>query len=130
MIRLSEALARLHLDDEVKPRYVLEAFRLLKKSIITVETDDIILDIEDKDENGDEDDDEEGGQRRAGGGSSSDDDDGAGGGADEKVQAAQPLHTHSTPTPPTPKQLHLTSPTLTTTSLTPPHQHHNTHPPS
>eukprot|EP00968_Pinguiococcus_pyrenoidosus_P023234 scaffold3665_cov244-Pinguiococcus_pyrenoidosus.AAC.4 len=44
MIRLSEALARLHLDEEVKPKYVREAFRLLKKSIIFVETEDITLD--------------------------------------------------------------------------------------
>ncbi|CAM9654717.1 unnamed protein product, partial [Hapterophycus canaliculatus] len=43
MIRLSEALARLHLDDQVRPRYVKEAFRLLRKSIIHVEAEDIIL---------------------------------------------------------------------------------------
>jgi len=41
MIRLSEALARVHLDDEVRPTYVREACRLLKKSIIHVETEDI-----------------------------------------------------------------------------------------
>jgi DNA replication licensing factor MCM6 len=46
MIRLSEALARLHCDDEVKPKYVREAFRLLKKSIIHVESEDIILEDE------------------------------------------------------------------------------------
>jgi len=50
MIRLSEALARLHCDDEVKPTYVKEAFRLLKKSIIHVETEDITFDDEDDDE--------------------------------------------------------------------------------
>ena len=44
MIRLSEALARLHCDNEVKPAYVREAFRLLKKSIIHVETEDISFD--------------------------------------------------------------------------------------
>ena len=41
MIRLSEALARLHLDGEVKPRYVREAFRLLKKSIVHVNCDTV-----------------------------------------------------------------------------------------
>lgn len=48
MIRLSEALARLHCDDEVKPKYVREAFRLLQKSIIHVESEDITLE-EDQD---------------------------------------------------------------------------------
>lgn len=43
MIRLAEALARLHLDDTVRPVYVDEAARLLKKSIIHVETQDIVL---------------------------------------------------------------------------------------
>jgi len=43
MIRLSEALARLHLDGEVKPRYVREAFRLLKKSIVHVNCDTVDL---------------------------------------------------------------------------------------
>ena len=41
MVRLSEALARLHMDDFVKPAYVREAFRLLRKSIIHVETEDV-----------------------------------------------------------------------------------------
>jgi len=43
MIRLSEALARLHCDDWVKPKYVTEAARLLRKSIIHVETEDVLL---------------------------------------------------------------------------------------
>ena len=43
MIRLSEALTRLHLDDEVRPEYVREAFRLLRTSIIHVEHDDVKL---------------------------------------------------------------------------------------
>ena len=46
MIRLSEALARLHLDSSVKPNYVREAFRLLKKSIIHVETEDVTFEEE------------------------------------------------------------------------------------
>jgi DNA replication licensing factor MCM6 len=46
MIRLSEALARLHCDDEVKPKYVREAFRLLQKSIIHIDSEDIYLEEE------------------------------------------------------------------------------------
>ena len=46
MIRLSEALARLHCDDLIKPFYVREAFRLLRKSIIHVETEDITFEEE------------------------------------------------------------------------------------
>eukprot|EP00043_Microstomoeca_roanoka_P015155 m.151343 g.151343 ORF g.151343 m.151343 type:complete len:812 (-) comp16197_c1_seq2:633-3068(-) len=46
MIRLSEALARLHCDDQVQPEYVREACRLLRKSIIHVETDDVELGLE------------------------------------------------------------------------------------
>jgi DNA replication licensing factor MCM6 len=46
LVRLSEALARLHLDDEVKPVYVREACRLLRKSIIHVETEDVTFDDE------------------------------------------------------------------------------------
>ncbi len=41
--RLSEALARLHLDEEVRVEYVKEAHRLLQKSIIFVESEDIEL---------------------------------------------------------------------------------------
>lgn len=51
MIRLSEALARLHCDDLVRPSYVREAFRLLRKSIIHVETEDVTFDHEDEEEN-------------------------------------------------------------------------------
>eukprot|EP00003_Mantamonas_plastica_P003239 TRINITY_DN1258_c0_g1_i1.p2 TRINITY_DN1258_c0_g1~~TRINITY_DN1258_c0_g1_i1.p2 ORF type:complete len:236 (-),score=112.96 TRINITY_DN1258_c0_g1_i1:374-1081(-) len=43
LIRLAEGLARLHLDDEVKPEYVKEAARLLQRSIINVETTEIDL---------------------------------------------------------------------------------------
>eukprot|EP00804_Cyclotella_cryptica_P006107 CCRYP_010728-RA/>CCRYP_010728-RA protein AED:0.05 eAED:0.09 QI:0/0.33/0/1/1/1/4/0/979 len=49
LIRLSEALARLHCDDEVRPSYVREAFRLLRKSIIHVETEDVTFDDGDDD---------------------------------------------------------------------------------
>ena len=48
MIRLSEALARLHCDHQVKAVYVREACRLLKSSIIRVETDNIDLDLAEK----------------------------------------------------------------------------------
>ena len=41
MIRLSEALARMHLSEEVSEAHVHEAFRLLSKSIIRVEQPDI-----------------------------------------------------------------------------------------
>lgn len=44
LIRLSEALARLHCDDLVRPSYVREAYRLLRKSIIHVETEDVTFD--------------------------------------------------------------------------------------
>jgi DNA replication licensing factor MCM6 len=50
MIRLSEALARLHCDPEIQPSYVREAFRLLKTSIIQVETSDVEVDDDDDDE--------------------------------------------------------------------------------
>ena len=43
MIRLSEALARLHCDPVVSPKYVQEAARLLKKSIISVDSEDVPL---------------------------------------------------------------------------------------
>ena len=41
MIRLSEALARMYLQEEVREEHVHEAFRLLNKSIIRVEQPDI-----------------------------------------------------------------------------------------
>ncbi|KAI8150264.1 MCM2/3/5 family-domain-containing protein [Fennellomyces sp. T-0311] len=45
MIRLSEAIARAHCQDEITEGFVLEAYNLLQKSIIRVEQDDV--DIED-----------------------------------------------------------------------------------
>ncbi|XP_072274211.1 DNA replication licensing factor MCM6 isoform X2 [Pyxicephalus adspersus] len=50
MIRLSEAMARMHCSDEVQPKHVKEAFRLLNKSIIRVETPDVNLDQDDEEE--------------------------------------------------------------------------------
>ena len=40
MIRLSEALARLHCDTHIQRKYVDEARRLLKQSIIHVDSGD------------------------------------------------------------------------------------------
>lgn len=44
MIRLSEAIARVHCTNEITPTYVHEAYSLLRQSIIHVEKDDIGLD--------------------------------------------------------------------------------------
>ena len=54
MVRLSEALARLYCSDEIQPQFVREAYRLLRTSIIQVETSDVEVDDDD-----DEDEDEE-----------------------------------------------------------------------
>lgn len=43
MIRLSEAMARLACSEEVQPKHVQEAYRLLNKSVIRVETPDVDL---------------------------------------------------------------------------------------
>ena len=48
MIRLSEAMARLYCQEDVQPKHVKEAFRLLNKSIIRVETPDINFDEEEE----------------------------------------------------------------------------------
>ncbi|XP_019616569.1 PREDICTED: zygotic DNA replication licensing factor mcm6-B-like [Branchiostoma belcheri] len=50
MIRLSEAMARMYCQDEVQPKHVKEAFRLLNKSIIRVEQPDINLGTEDEEQ--------------------------------------------------------------------------------
>jgi DNA replication licensing factor MCM6 len=44
LVRLSEALARVHLDEYILPSYVKEASRLLKKSIINVDMPSVELD--------------------------------------------------------------------------------------
>jgi len=57
LIRLAEAHARLHLCAKVEPENVDEAARLLRKSIISVETDPVVLDdLEDDDDDQDDDD--------------------------------------------------------------------------
>ncbi|XP_053569007.1 maternal DNA replication licensing factor mcm6 isoform X1 [Bombina bombina] len=48
MIRLSESMARIHCSDEVQPKHVKEAFRLINKSIIRVDTPDVSFDQEDE----------------------------------------------------------------------------------
>lgn len=53
MIRLSEAMARMDISDEVQPKHVREAYRLLNKSIIRVEQPDIQLGDEQEDAVGD-----------------------------------------------------------------------------
>ncbi|XP_057293363.1 zygotic DNA replication licensing factor mcm6-like [Hydractinia symbiolongicarpus] len=50
MIRLSESLTRLHCQDTVTPKHVKEAFRLLNKSIIRVETPDVQFDADEEEE--------------------------------------------------------------------------------
>ena len=47
IVRLSEALARLHCRAEVHPKHVREARRLLSESIIAVEARDLTLDADD-----------------------------------------------------------------------------------
>ncbi len=48
MVRLSEAMARLGCSDQVLPKHVKEAYRLLNKSIIRVDQPDIHFDEEDE----------------------------------------------------------------------------------
>jgi len=43
IVRLSEGLARLHLDQEINAAWVHEAARLLRKSILTIEAEDVVL---------------------------------------------------------------------------------------
>jgi len=43
LIRLSEAMARLHCDDKIRPAYVTEVCRLLKASNINIVKSDIEL---------------------------------------------------------------------------------------
>ena len=50
IVRLSEALARMHCDDKVQVEYVHEAVRLLKTSIINVETSDVKFSASKKDD--------------------------------------------------------------------------------
>lgn len=49
MIRLSEAIAKVNCVEEITPDMVIEAFNLLRQSIISVEKDDV--EVEDDDEN-------------------------------------------------------------------------------
>lgn len=67
MVRLSEALAKIHCDPEVKGKYVDEAKRLLKMSIIHVDSPDIGLESDDED-GGDDDGNDAGNNGGKGGG--------------------------------------------------------------
>ncbi|KAG6556139.1 hypothetical protein Mapa_002080 [Marchantia paleacea] len=60
LVRLSEAIARAHLEDFVRPHHVKEAKRLLSTSIISVDTHEIDLDDPGDEEPGRNDDDEPG----------------------------------------------------------------------
>ncbi|KAJ5713485.1 DNA replication licensing factor mcm6 [Penicillium malachiteum] len=46
LIRLSEAVAKANCVEEITPKFVLEAFDLLRQSIVTVEKDDVEMDDE------------------------------------------------------------------------------------
>ncbi|KAF2838850.1 MCM-domain-containing protein [Patellaria atrata CBS 101060] len=52
MIRLSEAIAKANCVTEVTPEFVIEAYNLLRQSIISVEKDDV--EVEDEEEEGEE----------------------------------------------------------------------------
>lgn len=57
LIRLSEAVAKANCVEEIVPRFVIEAYDLLRQSIVTVEKDDVEIDDErpvDEQENGEE----------------------------------------------------------------------------
>jgi DNA replication licensing factor MCM6 len=45
LIRLSEAMARMHCDEEIKPSYVREVCRLLKQSNINIIKGDIEMEL-------------------------------------------------------------------------------------
>jgi DNA replication licensing factor MCM6 len=50
MIRLSEAIAKANCVEEITPAFVVEAFNLLRQSIISVEKDDVDVDDEDEED--------------------------------------------------------------------------------
>jgi DNA replication licensing factor MCM6 len=52
MVRLAEALARVHCDELVSVRYVREAYRLLMKSILHIESGDVDIDLGEDDNKG------------------------------------------------------------------------------
>ncbi|AOA61416.1 Mcm2-7 hexameric complex component [Komagataella phaffii CBS 7435] len=62
MIRLSEAIAKANCTDEITPRFVAEAYDLLRQSIIKVDKDDINVDEDDDDDDDDDDDEPMGGE--------------------------------------------------------------------
>jgi DNA replication licensing factor MCM6 len=60
LVRLSEALARLHLSEDVLEEHVREAHRLLQRSIVFVESEDVVLEESDDWKNKDQDDEDMG----------------------------------------------------------------------
>jgi len=59
MVRLSEAIARLHLEDTVEPKHVEEAARLIEQSIIRVDAPPVDLEDYDFDDDDEDDDDQD-----------------------------------------------------------------------
>ena len=99
MIRLSEALARLYCADEIQPAYVREAYRLLKTSIIQVETSDVEVDDDDDDDNDDCDNDDNKMGAESAGAPISNDKDAESDDEDEPNEETQPLETQGVPYP-------------------------------
>ncbi|KAJ1551383.1 MCM DNA helicase complex subunit mcm6, partial [Nowakowskiella sp. JEL0078] len=50
MVRLSEALAKLHFQEKITVAHVSEAAHLLKKSIVTIHSDDLEMDVDETDQ--------------------------------------------------------------------------------
>lgn len=51
LVRLSEALAKIHNDSTIASSYILEAYRLIKSSLVEIKGDDIILTCKESDSN-------------------------------------------------------------------------------
>ena len=99
MVRLSEALARLHCADEITPAFVREAYRLLKTSIIQVETSDVEVEEEDYDDDYNGDQDVAMGNGDEDGSDDDDNDNGGGGQTDSQRPETQGLQTQQTGRP-------------------------------
>jgi len=50
MIRLSEALAKIHNDTEISASYIHEAYRLLKSSLVEIKSDNIVMTCKESEE--------------------------------------------------------------------------------
>lgn len=51
LIRLGEALAKIHNDKDIKSAYILEAYRLIKSSLIELKSEDFVMTCQDSGEN-------------------------------------------------------------------------------